>query len=561
MQVNGPTLLETIYRMLRQSPFSAAGRILHLTTLPLVCLCATTLAGAAQTESSNAFERPPALAANWEGSYVGAHLAYGRGITRWGVLQRTGLSSNDVPATGHNDGLLGGLRLGYNKQYDQRLVGIESDVDFGKLVGYASCGSTLGVGGSGDTCQNRTDWMASLAARVGYATGRSLIYAKAGAAYAHDKLQATNDRVTPMPPASVSADHMGWLIGAGLLYALDSRWSVSAEYDYYDFGRHTYHLTANGSPASVTIAHTQYVAKLGLNYRLGDIGDKRMIVALGNDFRGEFGTRIGYSTGRFQKHLYDPYEHGLLLSVLTWSGQKGAALEAFARLDHQSGWFVKGTLGGLNLRSSHMHDEDTDAAMAPAPYSNTVSITKNGRTFYGTVDLGLMLTQNAEWDLGAFIGYGYYAQHLNAYGCQQVAGNPSVCSPVAIASNVLALSENEKWNVVRLGLAGNFMATQRLRVSGEIAWLPYAHLNSIDKHWLRPDINPMEQHWSSSRSFQVEASLAYVLSRQWSVGTSLRYLSLEADGSTRFPGDPDSPMRFRSSRATAYLQAVYRFDL
>ncbi len=100
-----------------------------------------------------------------------------------------------------------------------------------------------------------------------------------------------------------------------------------------------------------------------------------------------------------------------------------------------------------------------------------------------------------------------------------------------------------------------------MNVSGEIARLPYAHFYSTDNHWFRPDINPMEQRGHSSRSFQVEASLAYAINRQWSFGTGVRYLSLEADGSTRFPGEPESPLRFRSSRATAYLQTAYRFDL
>ncbi len=429
--------------LLESRPRAPGGIRLFLALLPAF-LCTGASAEEKDLSPNRATELALSPAANWEGPYLGVHAAYGRGTTQWGVLNRSGLSRNNVPATGYNDGLLGGLQLGYNKQYDQLVVGIEGDISFGKLFGYATCGSTWGVGGSGDSCQNQSDRMASLSARLGYATGRSLVYAKAGAAYSHDKIQVTNDLLTPMPPASTSTGHLGWVIGAGLSYALDSRWSVNAEYDYYDFGRHTYHLTANGAPASVAIAHTQHVAKLGLNYRLGDIGNQSVKVALGNDFRAEFGARLGYSSGRFQKHLYDSYRHGILLSILTWSEQKGTALEAFGRLDHKAGWFVKGTLGRLNLRSSRMHDEDTEAAMAPTPYSNTVSTTKNGRTFYGTLDLGLMLAQNAKWDLGAFVGYGYYGQHLNAYGCQQVASNPWMCYPGQIAPGTLALSENEE---------------------------------------------------------------------------------------------------------------------
>ena len=269
--------------------------------------------------------------ANWEGPYVGVHAGYGNGTAKWGALH------SDYPANGYNDGLLGGLQLGYNKQYDQWVIGVEGDISFGKLLGYANCGGMAGVGGSGDTCRNRTDWMASLTARVGYATGRSLIYAKAGAAYARDKIEVTNYYVRPMPPTSDSANRFGWTVGAGIAYALDSRWSVSAEYDYYDLGAKTHHLSVAGVPAVVDIRHTQHLARLGLNYRLGETGDKNLIASVGKNFRGEFGARIGYSTGRFQKRLFDSDDHDQLASVLTWSSQGGTTLEAFARLDHNAG--------------------------------------------------------------------------------------------------------------------------------------------------------------------------------------------------------------------------------
>lgn len=547
--------------MFRKLNLTAPGCCAYLAACLLVFVGATASASEAGVAGDEATDRSRSPGTNWEGPYFGVHAGYGNGTTKWGALHSDYFAGSDYPADGYNDGLLGGLQLGYNKQYDQWVVGVEGDISFGSLLGYANCGGMAGVGGSGDTCRNRTDWMASLTARVGYATGRSLIYAKAGAAYARDKIEVTNYYVMPMPPARDSANRFGWTVGAGIAYALDSRWSVSAEYDYYDLGRETYHLTAHGVPAAVDIRHAQHVARLGLNYRLGEAGEKSLIASLGNDFRGEFGARIGYSTGRFQKRLFDSDDHDQLYSVLTWSGQGGTTLEAFARLDHNAGWFVKGTLGGLNIQSSRMHDEDAAEAMAPYPYSDTVSVTRNGRTRYGTLDLGLMLERNDRWDLGAFVGYGFYSQHLNAYGCKQVASNPFVCSPGQVVSGALILSENEEWDVARLGLAGSYLPTERLRVSGEIVWFPYAHLTSTDNHWYRPDINSLKQHGSSSRGFEVETRLSYSISRQWSIGAILRYLSLEADGSTRFPGSAHSPMRFSSSRATAFLQSAYRFDL
>lgn len=260
--------------------------------------------------------------------------------------------------------------------------------------------------------------------------------------------------------------------------------------------------------------------------------------------------------------MYDAENRNQLFSILTWPDQDGIAPEAFARLEHRSGWFVKGTFGGLDIRSSRMHDEDTAEAMAPGSYSNTVSVTKNGRTLYGTLDLGLLLEKTSGGDLGAFVGYGYYSQHLNAYGCRQVASNTVACHASTIPSSTLVGSEHEEWDAVRLGLAGRLSLTERLKFSGEVAWLPYARFKATDNHWLRPSINPIRQRGSGSRGFQLETSLIFAVSRHWDIGAGVRYLSLEADGYTQFPAAPTrSRMEFTSQRTTAFLQTAYHFDL
>jgi opacity protein-like surface antigen len=502
-----------------------------------------------------------ALAAtNWDGLYFGLHWGYGIGSTQWAAPRGYYAAASDVPATGDSDGLLGGAQIGYDQQYGALLVGIAGDVSAGRLLGQAACGATAGSGGSGDTCGNRTDLLASLTGRLGYAAGRSLVYVKGGGAYTHTQMSVVNEVISPLPPVASAANRYGWTVGAGVAYALDPNWSVNAEYAYYDFGRQTYASGTGVNAGSFSVAQVQQVAKFGLNYRLGGAGGGQgAALAISDDLAGEFGTRLGYSSGRFQMNLYDPVTPGHLNSVLTWRDQAGPAVEAFARVDHRSGLFLKGTLGGVSIGASHMNDEDT-AAPGYWPYSNTLLSTRDGRNLYGTLDLGYTFWRAERSNLGGFVGYGHYRQSLNAYGCQQLATAP-FCLPGDVPAAALVLSHREEWNTLRLGLTGSVMLSERLSLSGEAAWLPYASFSGQDNHWMRPDINPLIEEGHGAKSFQLEAALAYSLTRNWRVGAALRYLSLEATGSTQFPeaGLPKSPQEFASSRFTAFLQASYRF--
>ena len=293
--------------------------------LLLVASCASVSAHAADLAGESDLPAPSTAAAQWDGLYFGMHGGYGVGSTQWRDPNGRYSAVGDVSADGYNDGLLGGVQVGYNKQYGALVIGVEGDVNSGRLVGYATCGATYGVGGSGDACRNQTELMASLTGRLGYAAGPALFYVKGGAAYSRDRTSVTNDYYLPIPAASSSASRYGWTVGAGIAYAINPHWSVNAEYGYYDFGKQTYASGSGENAGSFSVAHVQQVAKFGLNYRLGgaagESGNGQAWLA-SNGLSGEFGTRVGYSSGRFQKKLYDPFERSHLNSILTWPGQR-----------------------------------------------------------------------------------------------------------------------------------------------------------------------------------------------------------------------------------------------
>ena len=148
-------------------------------------------------------------------------------------------------------------------------------------------------------------------------------------------MTVTNYASRPTPPASSSAERFGWTVGAGFSYAIDRNWFVNAEYGYYDFGKQTYTSGAGAYAGSFRVDHVQQVASFGLNYRQGETGSNRTTLAISDELAGEFGTRIGYSSGRFQKRLYDGSEPKQLNSILTWPDQNGMMLEAFCSYQSQ----------------------------------------------------------------------------------------------------------------------------------------------------------------------------------------------------------------------------------
>jgi len=200
-------------------------------------------------------------------------------------------------------------------------------------------------------------------------------------------------------------------------------------------------------------------------------------------FTFEFGSRIWYSTGKLAKDLFDdPRSSGSLNSRLTYGNLTATSFEAFGRADSPAGVFLKGFLGLGNLNHGFLDDEDFPPAIEP--YSSTLSQQQGGQIRYGAVDIGQTLWRSPRASFGVFAGYGLLTESTNAFGCTQIAGNPFVCVPT-IPSGVLGISEGTRWQFARLGFAGEVRLLDRLKFSGEFAWLPFAQVVANDIHWLR----------------------------------------------------------------------------
>jgi hypothetical protein len=280
------------------------------------------------------------------------------------------------------------------------------------------------------------------------------------------------------------------------------------------------------------------------------------------EFHIELGGRYWYSNGSFAKDLYDdPRFSNHLNSRLTYSGLTGQSFEVFGRVDHASGFFLKGFVGLGRIDGGALADEDFIV-----PYSSTTSPQRDGRLAYFTADFGYSFLQGPGYRVGAFAGYNYMGERANAYGCAQTATNLDICVP-AIPSSVLAITEDAGWNSIRLGIAADVLLFNRLRLSADAAWVPFTRLVSNDSHWLREDIFGAIAEKGSGDGVQLEAFAAYQLTECWSFGVGARYWRMRASGNI-FLEDAEEfylavpqPGAFTTDRFGVFAQGSYKFGV
>jgi hypothetical protein len=107
---------------------------------------------------------------------------------------------------------------------------------------------------------------------------------------------------------------------------------------------------------------------------------------------------------------------------------------------------------------------------------------------------------SASTRFGLFIGYNYFHQTMNAYGCVQLVLPGSVCDPT-IPSSVQSISQEDTWQSLRLGISAETKVGDRFRIVGDVAYLPYARFNGLDIHLLREPATffPQEVRGAASR--------------------------------------------------------------
>ena len=256
-------------------------------------------------------------------------------------------------------------------------------------------------------------------------------------------------------------------------------------------------------------------------------------------YTGDVGLRFWYGRGKTGKDLFNP-SGTALVSRLTYNNLALFSAEAYARFDLNTGWFVKGFVGGGGFRNGTLTDEDFPPGITP--YSATLSVLDNSYPFYATVDAGYNILRGPDFRVGAFVGYHYLQEVVSAQGCGQIATNPLICGIVPVPDSIKVITQDNNWNAVRLGLDGAFDVTDRLRLSVDAAWLPFVWLNGTDSHWLRigTDIGdfagPIPED-GTGWGYQLEGIVSYRVTDFLSVGVGGRYWHMETKGLSHFEGN------------------------
>ena len=192
---------------------------------------------------------------NWAGFYVGGHVGghVGGAWTneQWINTANTVGFGDLSPGQGFRQrgtGVFGGGQIGYNWQASNYVFGLE-----GTISGLGNRGTVFNnVFGAGldDQFSWRTDWMATITGRAGYAVNNNLFYVKGGYAGVNNRLSVV-DLVPTTGSGARTQWPNGWTVGAGWEYGITQNWIVGLEYDYSAFERKSYQL-AGASPGTYT---------------------------------------------------------------------------------------------------------------------------------------------------------------------------------------------------------------------------------------------------------------------------------------------------------------------
>ncbi|HEY6025093.1 MAG TPA: outer membrane beta-barrel protein [Pseudolabrys sp.] len=220
---------------------------------------------------------------SWTGCYVGGHIGAGWGRTEYsepgfGDIAPLGGGSIDLD---HQASVVGGAQVGCDYQFASNwVIGVAGDFSWADIDGQATDPFFSGKFGNPITLHARTDELATVTGRLGYAWDRFMLYGKGGFAWSHNKysldnlgtfngnLCSTGVFVACNPTGS--EDRTGSTAGVGIEWAFLNNWSAMVEYDHYGFGtRSVTFVEPNGTPTTghFDIKQDVDVVKVGLNYR------------------------------------------------------------------------------------------------------------------------------------------------------------------------------------------------------------------------------------------------------------------------------------------------------
>jgi outer membrane immunogenic protein len=203
---------------------------------------------------------------NWSGFYLGVNAGVGLGRSQTSIV--TPALGEGASAYVGREGAIGGGQLGYNFQFDNWVLGLETDIQAAGMRDNRFCGNEC-TAFSSDTVDQKLNWFGTTRARVGLATGPVLSYVTGGFAYGGVK----TDVATPFGPnlatGSFNQTRTGYAYGSGVEASLGGNWTGKVEYLYLNLGTQSGAFGTGAFPGIYNSQIRENIFRAGLNYRIG----------------------------------------------------------------------------------------------------------------------------------------------------------------------------------------------------------------------------------------------------------------------------------------------------
>lgn len=255
---------------------------------------------------------PPIPVFNWSGPYIGVNAGGGWENTRtdysyssiaapappgfedvFGPGGPLNVGGGSAVSSAITDGFLptslgggstsfftAGGQIGYNYQFNQFVIGAETDFDWiNNGVRSTSFSAPInGIVTNNAASRAGLRWLGTVRARFGFAFDRALIFATGGLAYGQasaagsaSNFDGTN---TDLFSGGTSGTRVGFTVGGGVEYAFTRNLSAKLEYLYYNLGTANFAVSPANSFApgeGIFINGRQKfdgnIVRVGLNYR------------------------------------------------------------------------------------------------------------------------------------------------------------------------------------------------------------------------------------------------------------------------------------------------------
>lgn len=222
-------------------------RLQHTLTLTGLSLAAL-ISGAASALAADLPPPPPPpieirqSTYDWSGVYVG-------GLIGVGSVDNTYIPIGTPDPEISGSGLVGGFMAGYNYQFDNFVVGAETDFMFTDIKNR----------NTSDGVEQKFSYLTTMRARAGWAHDNTLFYATAGIGFIRSKFSL----LAPLNE-SLSKTHMGYVVGGGMEHAFSQNLTARAEYLYGSFNKKNYVYAAGTVRTGIDDLH---IARAGLAYK------------------------------------------------------------------------------------------------------------------------------------------------------------------------------------------------------------------------------------------------------------------------------------------------------